>query len=62
MILKWKQKFKKLNIFLYVHIYIVLPIVAMKRVRSSGNGLDSMHFNKEKKNKLDMETVKVYLN
>mgnify|MGYP007000432295 len=40
MILKWKQKFKKLNIFLYVHIYIVLPIVAMKRVRSSGNGLD----------------------
>lgn len=30
----------------------------MKRARSSSNGLDSMRFNKEKKNKLAMEIIK----
>lgn len=58
MIPKWRQKVKKLNIFLYAIELLVWLKVAMKRVRSSSNGLDSMRFNKEKKNKLAMEIIK----
>ena len=58
MIPKWRQKVKKLNIFLYAIELLFWLKVAMKRVRSSSNGLDSMRFNKEKKNKLAMEIIK----
>ena len=42
---------------MHIELYVLLK-VAMKRVRSSGNGLDSMRFNKENKNKLAKEIIK----